>query len=166
MTEAIDRAARILIDEFEAGLVHAVKVAEELARLFAPPIIAIAHADGKCDACGQEIPSDEWKGIAVDRARGEIRFAGKRSLHMTGKEFKMFTILLRAKGRPLGKEELLTELYADEVRTDGELPEMKIIDVFVCKARKKIEPLDVEIGTAWGRGYFIVDPTVPKEGAT
>jgi len=31
--------------------------------------------------------------------------------------------------------------------------EMKVIDVFACKLRKKLKPHDIEIHTVWGRGY-------------
>jgi two-component system cell cycle response regulator CtrA len=37
---------------------------------------------------------------------------------------------------------------------------MKIIDVFICKLRKKLAQAGADglIGTVWGRGYMIRDP--------
>jgi two-component system cell cycle response regulator CtrA len=48
------------------------------------------------------------------------------------------------------KDMILTALYngMDE-------PQMKIIDVFVCKMRKKLQSWDIEISTLWGRGYYL-----------
>jgi len=55
----------------------------------------------------------------------------------------------------LSKEAFLNHLYGgvDE-------PEAKIIDVFVCKLRKKLAQAGADnmIGTEWGRGYFIREP--------
>jgi two-component system, cell cycle response regulator CtrA len=48
------------------------------------------------------------------------------------------------------KEMILTALYngMDE-------PQAKIIDVFVCKMRKKLQSFGIEISTLWGRGYYL-----------
>jgi two-component system cell cycle response regulator CtrA len=62
----------------------------------------------------------------------------------------------------LTKEAFLNHLYGgmDE-------PEVKIIDVFVCKLRKKLALAGGEgiIGTIWGRGYMIRDQAPAREGA-
>ena len=42
---------------------------------------------------------------------------------------------------------------------------MKIIDVFVCKLRKKIVGLGLDIGTSWGRGYYLADPSTKEIAA-
>jgi DNA-binding response OmpR family regulator len=70
-------------------------------------------------------------------------------LRLTGQEAKMFGILL--------KRELVTKQQALDVLY-GHLPpedeaEAKIVDVFVCKMRKKLTPWQIEIETVWGRGY-------------
>lgn len=51
------------------------------------------------------------------------------------------------------KDQLLTLAYSDKV--DADLPDIKIIDVFVCKIRKKLKPFGFGITTIWGRGYAI-----------
>jgi two-component system cell cycle response regulator CtrA len=45
-------------------------------------------------------------------------------------------------------------------------PEVKIIDVFICKLRKKLADAaggDNYIETVWGRGYVLRDPEADKE---
>jgi two-component system cell cycle response regulator CtrA len=91
-------------------------------------------------------------------------------LHLTGKEYGILELLSLRKGTTLTKEMFLNHLYGgiDE-------PELKIIDVFVCKLRKKLSNAtggDSYIETVWGRGYVLRDPVeevppqpVPKRDA-
>ena len=77
-------------------------------------------------------------------------------LHLTGKEYGIIELLSLRKGTTLTKEMFLNHLYGgvDE-------PELKIIDVFVCKLRKKLSTAtggDTYIETIWGRGYMLRDP--------
>lgn len=51
------------------------------------------------------------------------------------------------------KESLYGVLYSGSL----EQPDIKIIDVFICKLRKKLSPHGVEVKTVWGRGYSLVD---------
>lgn len=51
------------------------------------------------------------------------------------------------------KERLLTALYGN--KPDGDEPDIKIVDVFVCKARKKLAKFGIEVTTLWGRGYAL-----------
>jgi two-component system cell cycle response regulator CtrA len=77
-------------------------------------------------------------------------------VHLTGKEYQMFELLSLRKGTTLTKEMFLNHLYGgmDE-------PELKIIDVFICKLRKKLSAsssgMDY-IETLWGRGYCLREP--------
>ena len=80
-----------------------------------------------------------------------------RSVHLTGKEYQMLELLSLRKGTTLTKEMFLNHLYGgmDE-------PELKIIDVFICKLRKKLANASQGknyIETVWGRGYVLRDPT-------
>jgi len=82
--------------------------------------------------------------------------ANERPVHLTGKEYQMFELLSLRKGTTLTKEMFLNHLYGgmDE-------PELKIIDVFICKLRKKLSTAlggDNYIETVWGRGYVLRDP--------
>ena len=85
---------------------------------------------------------------------------GERVVHLTGKEYGILELLNLRKGTTLTKEMFLNHLYGgmDE-------PEVKIIDVFVCKLRKKLANAtggDNYIETVWGRGYVLREP----EGGT
>jgi two-component system, cell cycle response regulator CtrA len=83
----------------------------------------------------------------------EVKVAGAR-LHLTGKEYAILELLALRKGFVLTKEAFLNHLYGglDE-------PEIKIVDVFICKLRKKLAKVGMIdlIGTVWGRGYMIRD---------
>jgi two-component system cell cycle response regulator CtrA len=77
-------------------------------------------------------------------------------LHLTGKEYGILELLSLRKGTTLTKEMFLNHLYGgiDE-------PELKIIDVFICKLRKKLSTAtqgENYIETVWGRGYVLRDP--------
>lgn len=81
---------------------------------------------------------------------------GGSTVHLTGKEYQMLELLSLRKGTTLTKEMFLNHLYGgmDE-------PELKIIDVFICKLRKKLNEAtsgDNYIETVWGRGYVLRDP--------
>jgi two-component system cell cycle response regulator CtrA len=76
-------------------------------------------------------------------------------VHLTGKEYQMLELLSLRKGTTLTKEMFLNHLYGgmDE-------PELKIIDVFICKLRKKLQQAtggNHYIETVWGRGYVLRD---------
>ena len=78
------------------------------------------------------------------------------SVHLTGKEYQMLELLSLRKGTTLTKEMFLNHLYGgmDE-------PELKIIDVFICKLRKKLAEAtggQNYIETVWGRGYVLREP--------
>jgi len=86
-----------------------------------------------------------------------VEVRGQR-VHLTRKEYEMIELLSLRKGTTLTKEMFLNHLYGgmDE-------PDIKIIDVFICKLRKKLaEALsgDNLIETVWGRGYMLRDPQV------
>ena len=77
-------------------------------------------------------------------------------VHLTAKEYGILELLSLRKGTTLTKEMFLNHLYGgiDE-------PELKIIDVFVCKLRKKLAQAtggSHYIETVWGRGYVVRDP--------
>jgi two-component system cell cycle response regulator CtrA len=81
-----------------------------------------------------------------------VEIDGQR-VHLTGKEYAMLELLALRKGTTLTKEMFLNHLYGgmDE-------PELKIIDVFICKLRKKLSNAangQNYIETVWGRGYVL-----------
>ncbi|HMS95587.1 MAG TPA: response regulator transcription factor [Tabrizicola sp.] len=93
--------------------------------------------------------------ISVNLDAKTVDVDGK-AVHLTGKEYQMLELLSLRKGTTLTKEMFLNHLYGgmDE-------PELKIIDVFICKLRKKLAEAtggDNYIETVWGRGYVLRDP--------
>jgi two-component system cell cycle response regulator CtrA len=92
--------------------------------------------------------------IVVNLDGKTVEVKGER-VHLTGKEYQMLELLSLRKGTTLTKEMFLNHLYGgmDE-------PELKIIDVFICKLRKKLKMAasDHCIETVWGRGYMLQDP--------
>ncbi|MCR4377451.1 MAG: response regulator transcription factor [Rhodospirillales bacterium] len=94
--------------------------------------------------------------LAVNLDASTVEVAGQ-PIHLTGKEYGILELLSLRKGTTLTKEMFLNHLYGgmDE-------PELKIIDVFICKLRKKLADAtggDNYIETVWGRGYVLRDPT-------
>ena len=93
------------------------------------------------------------KTVEVDGAR----------IYLTGKEYQMLELLSLRKSTTLTKEMFLNHLYGgmDE-------PEVKIIDVFICKLRKKLSEAtggESYIDTVWGRGYVLREACRPKIAA-
>ncbi len=93
--------------------------------------------------------------ILVNLDAKTVEVNGSR-VHLTGKEYQMLELLSLRKGTTLTKEMFLNHLYGgmDE-------PELKIIDVFICKLRKKLAASAQgmhHIETVWGRGYVLRDP--------
>jgi two-component system cell cycle response regulator CtrA len=90
-----------------------------------------------------------------------LEIAGK-PIHITAKEFGILEILAARKGQPVSKQSFMTHLYGADTRDE---PATKIVDVFVCKLRKKL--MDASggenyIGTVWGSGYVLRDPSSPS----
>jgi two-component system cell cycle response regulator CtrA len=82
-------------------------------------------------------------------------------VHLTGKEYQMLEFLSLRKGTTLTKEMFLNQLYGglDE-------PMIKIIDVFMCKIRRKLANASggkEYIETVWGRGYVLREPGYAQE---
>jgi two-component system cell cycle response regulator CtrA len=85
-----------------------------------------------------------------------VEVSGDR-VHLTRKEYQMLELLSLRKGTALTKEMFLNNLYGgmDE-------PDLKIIDVFICKLRKKLANASNGrnyIETIWGRGYVLREPS-------
>lgn len=127
--------------------------AELIARIQAIVRRSKGHADSIIRTGSLEINLDR-RTVNVD---GE-------SVHLTGKEYGILELLSLRKGQTLTKEQFLNHLYGgiDE-------PELKIIDVFICKLRKKLSTATEGnnfIETVWGRGYMLKDSDAPQETVT
>jgi len=99
--------------------------------------------------------------VSLNLDSREVHVHG-RQVQLTGKEFAILQLLVLRKGIVLGKDAILGQLYGgmDE-------PEAKIIDVFVCKLRRKLDQAGAPevIGTVWGRGYVMRDPAAAARKA-
>jgi two-component system cell cycle response regulator CtrA len=96
--------------------------------------------------------------VNLDTKTAEVNGQGA---HLTGKEYQMLELLSLRKGTTVSKEMFLSNLYSgmDE-------PEIKIIDVFICKLRKKLANASGGknyVETVWGRGYVLRHPTDEEE---
>jgi two-component system cell cycle response regulator CtrA len=92
--------------------------------------------------------------VNLESKRVEVNGA---QVHVTTKEYQMLELLALRKGTTLTKESFLNHLYGGMNE-----PEIKIVDVFICKLRKKLANASGGkdyIETVWGRGYVIREPT-------
>jgi two-component system cell cycle response regulator CtrA len=90
--------------------------------------------------------------LTLDITAKSVRVNGER-IHLTAKEYQILELLALRKGVMITKEMFLNHLYGgmDE-------PEAKIIDVFICKLRKKLAAFSAgghKLETVWGRGYVL-----------
>ena len=95
--------------------------------------------------------------ITVDLNKRESTI-GEGRLELTSKEYSILELLSLRKGTTLSKAHFINHLYSgiDE-------PESKIIDVFICKLRRKIADAtggDNYIHTIWGQGYVLRDTPI------
>jgi two-component system, cell cycle response regulator CtrA len=95
--------------------------------------------------------------LIVNLEARNVELRGQK-LHLTAKEYQILALLALRTGSTLTKETFLNHLYGG---LDDE-PEAKIIDVFICKLRKKLANASGGqdyIETIWGRGYALREPT-------
>src|SRR4249919_2143775 len=119
---------------------------ELVARIHAIVRRSLGHAQSVVQAGDLTVNLDQ-KTVQIDGVH----------VHLTGKEYQMLELLCLRKGTTLTKEMFLNQLYGgmDE-------PEIKIIDVFICKLRKKLASASGGknyIETIWGRGYALCEPS-------
>ena len=98
--------------------------------------------------------------MSIDLAARTVDVSGHRVV-LTRKEYAILEMLSLRKGMTLTKEMFLTHLYSGR-----DEPQLKIIDVFICKLRKKLFAAGSGasgcIETVWGRGYALRDPEGPR----
>ena len=119
----------------------------------------------RCKAIVRRSQGHSASEIQIGRLKIDLRRnlaeANGQILNLTNKEYSILELLAIRKGVMISKEMFLNHLYSgiDE-------PEMKILDVFICRLRKKIADYtngDNFIQTVWGRGYILMDPAVKIE---
>jgi two-component system cell cycle response regulator CtrA len=91
--------------------------------------------------------------LVIDIGTKRAQVAGD-PMHLTAKEYAVLELLALRQGLIVTKEMFLNHLYGgmDE-------PELKIIDVFICKLRHKLRQhgADELVQTVWGRGYTLAE---------
>jgi two-component system cell cycle response regulator CtrA len=96
-----------------------------------------------------------WVGqLRLDLAERRVS-VGDRPVRLTGKEYQILELLVLRKGTVLAKQ-----VFIDIVYGKPTVSKVKMIDIFICKLRKKLADAGVGnvIGTAWGRGYVLYEP--------
>ena len=94
--------------------------------------------------------------VTLDQELHAVLVDGRR-VPLTGREYDFLQVMMLHKGVLLTKERFLSGLYADA----EEAPDLKIVDVLVCKLRRKLAPFGAAemIRTVWGRGHVLFDPS-------
>src|SRR6202012_4429641 len=104
---------------------------------------------------GQPSSIIEVDDLVLNMSQQRVYAAGQE-VHLTGKEYSILELLMLRKGITVTRDAFLNPLYGGR-----DEPELKIIDVFICKLRKKLAAAtngDNYIETVWGRGYVLRDP--------
>lgn len=109
---------------------------------------------------GHAVSSIKVGPITINLAEKTVK-VNNQNIHLTGKEYSMLELLAMQRGNTITKEMFLNHLYGgmDE-------PELKIIDVFICKLRKKLSHAADGanfIETIWGRGYTLRTAPIEDE---
>jgi two-component system cell cycle response regulator CtrA len=125
-----------------------------VARPVAAPVV-VARVQAMVRRTAAHAPSLlECGNVALDRDRQSVTVDG-RPVTITGREFEVLETLLLRRSALLSKERFMNRLYGDE-----EGPDQRIIDVFVCKLRRKLAAAGAAeiVRTVWGLGYVAEDP--------
>jgi len=115
-----------------------------LARLQALQRRALGHRSAEI-ACGN---------VLLDQARRTVAVDG-RPARLTRREYEVLEMLMLRRGTVIHKEACMARLYGAE-----EGPEARIVDVFVCKLRRKLAAAGAAeiLRTVWGVGYAAEEP--------
>ncbi|WP_254070241.1 winged helix-turn-helix domain-containing protein [Acidisphaera sp. L21] len=100
-------------------------------------------------------PATLWVGsLRIDLANRRAS-VGNTVLKLTAKEYQILEVLVLRRGTVLGKQ-----VFIDIVYGKTAVSKAKMIDIFICKLRKKLAIAGIPnvIGTAWGRGYMLYEP--------
>lgn len=101
-----------------------------------------------CPTCGNALPSSLFR---VDDEARIVVSDGKFAV-MTDSEYAIFHTLYRSAGKVKSREQLLNAICS----LIDEAPEIKIIDVYICKIRRKLAGMSLTIENVWGDGYRII----------
>jgi two-component system cell cycle response regulator CtrA len=99
--------------------------------------------------------------VTLDQSRQSVSVDG-RPVRVTRREFDVLETLMLRRGMLLTKDHFMSRLYGAE-----EGPDQRILDVFVCKLRRKLAAAGAAeiVRTVWGRGYVVEEPTAAEVAA-
>lgn len=106
-----------------------------------------------CPLCSARL-SDSHD-VKIDLDSGFI-LRGRHVIQLTNTEFEIFLLLWNARPKTFSVDAIMSKIYWR--KSSGEVPENKIVDIYIHKARKKLKKLNIEIQTVWGTGYRIISP--------
>lgn len=131
-------------DRFEKWALWAAALDLEFADL-------MSQAIGKCNLGTEK----DYLGITIDKTRQLVMRRGE-SVSLTKKQMEFFIVLFLAKGKVITRERIFFQIYtSDPMRSSGEQPGIKILDILKYKVTQAIRPLGLEVGVDWGVGYFL-----------
>lgn len=140
-----EQSQKILLDN-GADDVLAGPVAPDLlgARLRAVHRRMLGHASARL-TCGNVVLDQALRRVTVD----------DRPVNLTLREIQILESLMLRRRMVLSKENFISRLYPD-----GDSPGARVIDVFVCKLRRKLAAAGAPeiVHTVWGFGYTLEDP--------
>lgn len=94
--------------------------------------------------------------LTLDPERQLLRVDG-RHVHISPKECTMLEVLMTRQGRVITKDQMFDHIYSGEL----DEPEVKILDVFMCRLRRKLMEHSHLIETVWGRGWRMTEVAPP-----
>lgn len=104
-----------------------------------------------CPTCRQALRVS--RDLRIDVEAGILIRNGRFTM-LEPRELELFEALWSSIGKLRTKEQLMTDLYW--LRTDNDEPDAKIVDVLICKIRRKLKLIGVEIQTIRGKGYRLL----------
>lgn len=113
----------------------------------------------RCPCCGQQVPDAEL--LLCDNTTSTIT-NGAVTIRLTVQQYKLAQYLIRRYPMTVKKDDLYDAVFADH---GGGGPDLKIVDVVVCKIRPKMAQLGLIIETAWGVGYRLIEADPSMAGA-
>lgn len=107
-------------------------------------------AEARLEAQAEEIDRLEARVDQLEILMGMRGVLTPIEWRLTGSESRVFGVLL---ARELAsKDAVMAALYRDTGKDEADI---KIVDVLVCKIRKKVTPFGIQIATRWGEGYYL-----------
>lgn len=120
----------------------------------------MADIEARCKLLEQENDELRDKIVRLEEMLG-VTFDAPAFLELTSCEAVLFGVLLNREC--VTKTLAMDAIYGD--RPDADVAEEKIVDVWICKIRAKLEPWGIEIETNWGQGYFMTPAMKTKARA-